>query len=437
MQIQVVGLNHQTAPIEIRERVSLGPDQIAKAYTEGHPYLAIRGVVIVSTCNRTEVYWAGAATLAEILSWWEVLVGIPRGDFVDHLYWYANSEAYTHLFRVTSGLDSMVLGETQILGQIKASYQLANGYQAVGALHRLFQYALRVGKRAHGETGISHNALSVGHAVVELAKKVFGDLEPLTALVIGAGETGSLVARHLAASGVGNIVITSRTADHAHRLALDVKGVGVEFGRLTTAMREADIIVSSTSAPHPIITLEKARAAFKGQGQRLRFVFDLAVPRDVEPDVAKVGSGIFLYDVDDIEQIVVANYRQRQKEAIKVERIVQEERVALEEELGATEVGPVIRLLREKAELIRQQELSRAMQRLSTLTPEERSVVEETTRIMMNKFLNDPMTSMRRWGNDGGKAVYIDAIRELFRLREEKAPSITLPASGDIASREA
>ncbi len=437
MQIQVVGLNHQTAPIEIRERVSLGTDQMARAYRDRRKNSAMSGVVIVSTCNRTELYVAGPATLAEILSWWESLVGVPRGDFVDYLYWYTKAEAYSHLFRVAAGLDSMVLGETQILGQIKSSYQLADGYQAVGPLHRLFQYALRVGKRAHAETGISHNALSVGHAVVELAEKVFGDMGPLQALVIGAGETGSLVARHLAAAGIGKIEVASRTTEHAERLAQEVGGRGVGFDRLTAAMRQADVIVSATSAPYPVITLERAREAFKGQTQRFRFVFDLAVPRDVDPEISKFGSGLFLYDVDDIDQIVEANHRQRQKEAIKVERIVQEECGAFEEELGATEVGPVIRSLREKAESIRQVELSKAMHRLSNLTSEERSVVEEATRIMMNKFLNDPMVSMRRWGNDGGKTVYIDAIRDLFRLREEKPPTIAGSTATDIASREA
>lgn len=434
MQIQVVGLNHQTAPVEIRERVSLGTDQIVQAYRNLRQDSAMSGVVVVSTCNRTELYVAGRATLADILSWWEALVKVPRGDFVDHLYWHSKSEAYTHLFRVAAGLDSMVLGETQILGQIKAAYQLAVEHQAVGPLHRLFQYASRVGKRAHAETGISQNALSVGHAVVELARKVFGDMAPLTALVIGSGETGSLVARHLSASGVGHIVVASRTVDHAERLALEVGGSGVGFDQLIPSMRQADLIVSATRAPHPIVTVDRAREAFKGQSQRLRFVFDLAVPRDVEPETARLGSGIFLYDVDDIDQIVESNQRQRQKEAVKVERIVKEECEAFEEELGASEVGPIIRSLREKTEMIRQNELSKIMHRLPTLTPEERAVVEEATRIMMNKFLNDPMVSMRRWGNDGGKTVYIDAIRDLFRLREDKTSGM---ASGEIASREA
>lgn len=434
MQIQVLGLNHQTAPVEIRERVSLGTDQIVEAYRNHRHDPRMSGVVVVSTCNRTELYVAGRATLADILSWWESLVGVPRGDFVDHLYWHSKTEAYAHLFRVAAGLDSMVLGETQILGQIKAAYQLAVEHQAVGPLHRLFQYASRVGKRAHAETGISQNALSVGHAVVELARKVFGDMAPLTALVIGAGETGSLVARHLSFSGVGNIMVTSRTVDHADRLAREVGGSGVGFDQLTPALRQADLIVSATSAPYPIITVDRAREAFKGQTQRLRFVFDLAVPRDVEPETARLGSGIFLYDVDDIDHIVEANQRQRQKEAIKVERIVQEECEAFEEELGASEVGPIIRSLREKTELIRQNELAKIMHRLPSLTPEQRAVVEEATRIMMNKFLNDPMVSMRRWGNDGAKTVYVDAIRDLFRLREDKKSGV---GSGEIASREA
>ncbi|MHB1610247.1 MAG: glutamyl-tRNA reductase [Sulfobacillus sp.] len=436
MQIQTIGLNHHTAPLEIRERVSLTPDQVRQAYKTRRGFARIEGVVIVSTCNRTELYVAGAVTLGEVLSWWESLTGVERADFVDYLYWYQDAEAYDHLFRVASGLDSMVLGETQILGQVKDAYQLADAYKAVGPLHRLFHYALRVGKRAHSETGISHNALSMGHAVVELAKKVFGDIAPLTALVVGTGDMGALVSRHLHASGVQKILVANRTADNARALARELDATIVELTHLDEAMRQSDIIVSSTSAPAPVITVPMARRAFKGQTQRLRFLFDLAVPRDVDPGVAKLGSGIFLYDVDDLKGIVQANRLQRQKEAIKVERIIREEQETFVEELGATRVGPVIRSLREKAENIRQTELTKALDRLPNLTEQERAVVDDATRLMINKFLNDAMVSIRSWGNDGDKAVYIEALRDLFRLTEPDDGNEQHPVAGDVAPEQ-
>ncbi|MCL5970981.1 MAG: glutamyl-tRNA reductase, partial [Firmicutes bacterium] len=245
MQIQVVGLNHQTAPLDVRERVSLTPDQVRKAYDQYGKVPELAGVTIVSTCNRTEFYVAGSVTLGEILAWWELLTGVDRGDFVDYLYWYQGEEAFRHLFRVAAGLDSMVLGETQILGQVKDAYRLADAYKAVGPLHRLFHYALRVGKRTHSETGISHNALSMGHAVVELAKKVFGDLAPLTALVVGSGEMGTLVGRHLAANSVARIVVANRTRANADQLARELKATAVDFEMLEEIMRQADIIVTA------------------------------------------------------------------------------------------------------------------------------------------------------------------------------------------------
>lgn len=434
MRIQVVGLNHQTAPLEVRERVSLTPDQVRQAYEQYGEVPEVAGVTIVSTCNRTEFYVAGSITLGEILAWWEVLTGVDRGDFVDYLYWYQDQEAYQHLFRVAAGLDSMVLGETQILGQVKDAYRLADAYKAVGPLHRLFHYALRVGKRTHSETGISHNALSMGHAVVELAKKVFGDLRPLTAFVVGSGEMGTLVGRHLAANGIEHIIVANRTRANADRLAQELKATAVDFDLLEENMRQADIIVTATSASRPVITQAMARRAFKGQTQRLRFLFDLAVPRDVEPQVAKLGSGIFLYDVDDLKGIVEANRLQRQKEAIKVERIIREEQAIFEEELGASNVGSVIRSLRDKAERIRKAELGKALNRLPDLTDRERAVVEDATRLMINKLLNDAMVSIRSWGNDDDKAVYIAAVRDLFRLTDDAPDTVSQAPAGEVAT---
>lgn len=419
MQVQVIGLNHSTAPIEVREKVGFTPDLVAKAYNALGDLAKQTGIVIVSTCNRTEIYTAGPVGYADVLTWWEQVTGIERGEFADYLFWYRDDEAIKHLFKVASGLDSMVLGETQILGQVKDAYQIASEARVTGQLHRVFQFAMRVAKRAHTETGVSQNALSMGHAVIELARKVFEDMAPVTALVVGTGDMGTLVARYLQDSGVGRLVVTNRTREKAEVLAKEVGGEVVAFDSLYEAIAAADIIVTSTSSPVPIICYDGCRQALKGTHQRLRFFFDLSVPRDIEPTIDKLGEGVFLYDVDDVKHIISANFNQRQQEAVKAERLIDQELVHLKEELGANDVGSVIRAVREKAERIRQTELSKAMGQLSDLSSREKEIVGDTTRLIMNKFLNDVMVTMRHWGVDGDKVESIEAVRELFRLDEE------------------
>ncbi len=416
MQIQVVGINHKTASLKVRARVGMTPDQIAEAYQRIGELRGNTGVVILSTCNRTEVYVAGNVSYAAILTWWGQIVGIERGEFSDALFWYTDHRAFDHIFRVAAGLDSMVLGETQILGQVKAAYELSQRYGTAGGLHRIFRFALTVGKRAHAETGISHNALSMGHAVVELARKVFEDLKKMHAVVIGAGEMGALVARHLVAAHVGELVIVNRTGEKAEALANELGVSQAPWSQMPTLLRSADIVVTATNAGEILLSESMFRTAVRGQNQRLRFLFDLSVPRNIDGRIAKLGTGIFLYDVDDVTAVVQANLVQRQKEALKVEKIIQEEIGALNDELAASQVGPVIRQLRSKADAIRTEELARAMNRLPHLTPAEKDVVADTTRLILNKFLNDAMVSMRAWAADGDKQEYINAVRELFNL---------------------
>lgn len=425
MRIQVVGLNHRQAPLVIRERVAFGPELLEAAYRQVHELRHQEGVVILSTCNRTEIYVAGEVELADILAWWEQLTGVPRGEFSDALLWYQGADAIRHVMRVAAGLDSKVLGETQILGQVKDAYHLAQRYGAVGRLHRVFHYALRAGKRAHAETDISKNALSLGYAIVELTRKVFGNLAPLTAVVIGTGETGELVARHLSAQGIGRLLLVNRTSARAQGLAEELGAEVWPFDNRLEALKEAQVVVSATSAQEPVITADMVRQAIAGHGQALRFFFDLAVPRDVEPEVGQLGENVFLYDIDDVQSVVRANLRHRQLEVAKVERLIEEEVKELENELGASQVGPVIRSLRQKAEAIRQAELAKALNRLPNLSEEEREVVAETTRLILNKFLNDAMVSMRQWGADEAKASYVEAVRELFRLTDEGDVAVT------------
>ncbi len=419
MKIQVVGINHRDAPVSVRERAAFAPSLLDQAYRRTFDLLGQEGVVILSTCNRTEIYVAGDVALVDIYAWWESIAGVPRGEFSEASFWAQDRAAAEHLMRVASGIDSMVLGETQILGQVKDAYQKAQQMGAVGRLHRLFHYAFRAGKRAHSETDIGKNALSLGYAVVELSKKVFGRIDDRTVLVVGAGETGRLVARHLSAQGAGQILIVNRTETRAKMLADEVGGQARSWDHLAEALLSADIVVSCTSAPEAIITREMVQHLLRTKIHKFRFFFDMAVPRDIDPGVQELSRSIFLYDIDDVTRVVDANLAKRQREVEKVEKIVQQEAVQLEAEWGASQVGPVIRSLRQKAEAIRQEELAKALHRLPDLNDEEKAVVAETTRLIMNKFLNDAMVSMRSWGGDEAKRSYLDAVRELFRLADE------------------
>lgn len=426
MKVQVVGVNHKEAPLSVRERVAIAPHVLDDAYRGGDRIHHEEGMVVLSTCNRTEIYVAGDVELADVLTWWERLVGVNRGEFSDALYWQEGIEAARHLFGVAAGIDSMVLGETQILGQVKDAYQAAHEYGAVGQLHRLFQYALKAGKRAHSETQVGRNALSLGYAVVELAKKVFGTVEDRSALIMGAGETAQLVARHLSAQGLKSLTVANRTDAVATRLAREIGAVTVAWAQLELAIAQADIVVSCTSAPGFLVTRDMAARTLKGNPHQFRFFFDLAVPRDIDPAVADFSRSVFVYDIDDVTRVVDANLQKRRREVLKVDRIIQEEVVQFQDEMGAGQVGSVIRSLREKAEAIRQEELARAMARLPNLSEDERRVVADTTRLILNKFLNDAMVSMRSWGKDEQKgSSYIAAIRELFRLTDEDAHAMT------------
>jgi glutamyl-tRNA reductase len=423
LKIQVVGINHRDAPLMVRERVALTPDQIERAYARRQQMAGQEGLVILSTCNRTEFYVAGDVPLDTILAFWESLVLVPREEFVKALFWAEGPQAADHAMRVAAGIDSMVLGETQILGQVKAAYQMAQAVGAVGRLHRLFHYALRAGKRAHHETEIGRNALSVGHAVIELAKKVFGSLERKTALVIGAGEMGQLVARHLNTQSLARLYIANRSLARSESLARELGAQPLALPEVPTVIGQADVVVSCTTAPGMVVTREMVQSALEGRLNEFRFFFDLAVPRDIDPAIGRLSATIFLYDVDDVMRVVDANRAKRERAVAAVEQLIVEEVQAFQEEMGASEVAPVIRSLRNKAEAIRQAELKKAFSRLPSLTEEERAVVAATTRLMMNKWLNDPMVAMRRWSTDDQKQPYIQAVRELFRLGDDSEPA--------------
>ena len=418
VKVQVVGINHVTAPVEVREQVALTSDAVSLAYQNLGVLAPEMGVVILATCNRTEIYVAGSLTFGDVLTWWERWSGVERRQFADHLYWYQDDEAVDHLFRVAAGLDSMIVGETEILGQVKAAYQLAQQAGAAGALHRLFQTALKVGKRARTETGISQNAISVGHVVVELAERVFGSLKGLKVLLLGAGEMAELAAKHLQAAGARELAVLNRTPERGRALAKRLGGEAYPLEEIDLLLGSADVVVAATKSRVPLITAESAREAFRDDEHRLRFFFDLSVPRNVDAGVARAGREVFVYDIDDVRAVVEKNQAERMREAQAVEHIVEEERLRLKESMGATEIAPVIRSLRDRAETIRSAEMSRALGKLNHLSNADRELIEQATRAMVNKILNDPMASLRRWAGAGDRER-LDVVMELFDLRPD------------------
>ncbi|MGC8488604.1 MAG: glutamyl-tRNA reductase [Clostridia bacterium] len=418
----VLGVSHEAAPVAFRERIALIAER-CDAFYEAAPADGAEGMVVLSTCNRTEVYWSGSVDARSMTEAWARAVDISPDVLSEHTFLYGGPAAVAHLFRVAAGLDSMMYGETQILGQVKDAYQDAQRRGRVGPLHRVLLSALRVGKRAHSETAISENALSMGYAGVEVAKKVFGDLKPLTGLVVGAGEMGTLVARHLKGAGLGRLYVLNRTPERAQSLASELHGVAKPLNELPALLGGADLVVLSTSAPGLVVDHDGIRAGLKHRRGRPWLFLDLSVPRVVEPGVERLSESVFRFDVDDLRSVVDINRSRRERAAVAVEAIIREEAERLQRDLDVTEVAPLIRSLRQKVERIRQRELEEALRRLPHLSDQERAVVERTTELIINKILNDPMVSIRGWAQDPEGTVYLTALRDLFRLDEDPSPA--------------
>lgn len=424
MKRQVVGISHVATPLALRERASFSPGQIDDAYRALVAGGTAMDMVILSTCNRTELYVSGAWALADILTFWEKWTGIERGQISDGLYWYQDDEAVRHLFRVAAGLDSMIVGEPEILGQVKGAYQRAQQAEVAGSLHRMFQMALKVGKRARTETLVAQNGVSMGHVVVELAQRVFGSLRGRRALVVGAGAMAELVSRHFRASGVEDLVIVNRTHAHGQALAARVGASAPLWSDLRSEMARADIVAVATKSADLVINEMLAKRAFHDDANRIRFLFDLSVPRNIAPGVAHVGRQTFVYDVDDVQAVVAKNQAERMREADAVGHIIEEELKVFKESMGATHVGAVIRSLQERAEAVRRAELTRVMAKLHHLSDEDRALIDQATRLMVNKILNDPVASLRRWAGAGDKHSLATAL-ELFDLeREAEKPTL-------------
>ena len=419
MNIVVVGLSHKTASVDVREKVAFAPTHMEKPLQEILQIPDITEAVIVSTCNRVELYATSrdiAGGMARLKRFLADYHGIPLESIESHLYAYHGEAAIRHMFRVASSLDSMVVGEPQILGQIKTAYGFAAEYKSSGIiLNRFLHKAFSVAKRVRTETKIASSAVSVAFAAVELAKKIFGDLSDKTVMLIGAGEMCELAAKHFLNNGARGVMVTNRTFERAVKLAEEFDGKAVNFDELFDHLHKADIILSSTGATHFIIGPKDIEEVIRRRKNKPMFFIDIAVPRDIDPKVNGVDN-VYLYTVDDLNGIVQSNLEQRGKEAEKAEDIVNQEIGQFFKWLSSLEVTPTIVALRSRFEEVRQTELAKTLSACKDLSPESQKRVEACTSAIINKLLHTPTSILKRAGQGGRTDLYVDALRQMFEL---------------------
>ncbi|MDZ4131738.1 MAG: glutamyl-tRNA reductase [Dethiobacteria bacterium] len=420
MQIIALGINHKTASLETREKVAFAEKHKAEAYADlacGGP---VGQCVILSTCNRTEIYAlvseaeAGRAALIAML---EKVRGATYAEIENCLYYYCGPEAVAHLFRVTAGLDSMIIGETQILGQVKEAYEQAVQLGAVGKeLHGLFQQGVKCAKKVQTDTKINHNSVSVSYVAVEMLRKELGSFAGMRVLVIGAGKMSRLTLKHLHALGVQDIWVTSRTHKRAQVLAGQFDGKTVDFSRKEETMPAIDIIISSTGAPHLLLLKSDMEQVMARRNNKPVFIIDIAVPRDIDPEISEL-KNIFLYDMDSLQQVVAGNQQEREKEASAARNMIALEVEEFQAWFKTFKVVPVIRALRYKADQIRHAETVKYMDaKLSRLSEKEKLAVENLTKSVVNAILKEPIIRMKSNARRDHNEDYINSLLHLFDL---------------------
>ena len=425
-ELLALGISHKTAPLELRERVALTEGRAAGVLRELVESPEVYEAVAISTCNRTELYLvASDGVAAESLALGALAreAEIRPTELVGHLYSRRGADAAAHLFRVTAGLDSMILGEAEVQGQVKRAYELALVEGATGPiLNRLFRGALAAGKRARSETGISQKGVSVPSVAVELAQRVLGDLSSRLVVVVGAGETAELTARSLAARGVKPALIANRRYDRAIGLAQRFGGRAVRFEELPAQMEQADIVVSSTGSPHHVIECEELAEVMSVRSGRPLLLIDLAVPRDIHPECRRL-EGVTVHDMDDLQTLVERNASGREAEARQAESVLRAEIARFERWLGSQDVVPTVASLRERAGEIVQRVLDENESRWESLTPADRQRVQAMARAIASRLLHEPTLRLKRSSGEEEAYVYASVLRELFGLDAPTAPS--------------
>ena len=421
MTLTLIGVNHRTAPLALRERIAIGRDELAEATRALAATPGVLECMILSTCNRVELVAAVDGPQVELSGFLASHFALEPDILNPHIYQHHDQEAVSHLFRVSASLDSMVVGEPQILGQVKDAFAVARASGTVAAqLEHLLQSAFAAAKKARNETGIGSNSVSIASVAVDLARKIFGSLQGRTVFLVGAGKMSELAARHLVQQGAGAILVSNRTAERAHRIAAEFRGRTVPFDQLHDMASEADIVISSTGAPHPIFRREHGQAFLHRRRNRPMFFIDIAVPRDVDPEMNKV-DGIFVYDIDDLQQVAASHMEERSREAVDAEAIVALEVERFFERRRTVSAAPAIVALQRRAEEIRQAELERIHARLGSLTPEQAAAVEALTRGLVNKFLHPPMQAIKQAAREGDSAR-LDLLCEEWSIPREAEP---------------
>jgi len=418
MQLALVGLSHKTAPVEIRERLAFSNDALRSALTSLVDRRRVNEAMILSTCNRVEVV-AESPDDRLIRDFICEFHQISHDSVSTHLYSYRNVEAIRHVFRVTASLDSMVIGEPQILGQVKEAFRIAMDAGTVGMhLSALMNRAFAVAKKVRSETGISQSAVSVSYAAVELARKIFGDLSGKTVMIIGASKMGELAAKHLRRAGASSVLVTNRTFERAVELAKVFEGAAVPFEHFTDHMTGADIVITSTGAPHFIIGKNLAEQVIHRRKNKPIFFIDIAVPRDIDPAVNQIDNA-FLYDIDDLQQVIDANLKERFKEAMRAEQIVDDEVEAFCLKMQTRDVVPTIVQLRDSLEKVRRDEIERNRRHLKDLSPDQQAAVDQITKSIVNKILHPPIEQLKQMAHDPQGADLADLIRKIFNVKPQ------------------
>ena len=415
----LVGVNHKTTPVEIREKLAFTKGKIEESVDHLFNLPDIIEHTILSTCNRVEIYARANCQDSAIKSIKQFICDFHQLSLVeleDHFYSYSNKEAVEHLFRVSSSLDSMILGEAQILGQVKEAYSLARDLRSTGlVLNQLFEKAFSIAKKVREETGIAERSVSISSAAVELAQKIFDDLENHTVMLVGTGEMAELAAKHLISYGVKTIYVTSRTYERAANLARTLNGSALDFEAFKNELHRADIVITSTSAPNFIIKKEIVEKAIHERKNKPIFFIDIAVPRDIEPDVNDL-ENVYLYDIDDLQVVVSANIKEREKEAKNAMNFISQEVTKFNNWVGALDAVPTIVEIRKKAENIRKQEIEKTLKKISHLSEDEKQLLRQMSSSMINKILHKPTIKLKQKTQSEDGHVYLKAIRHLFHL---------------------
>jgi len=415
MKLLLTGVNHKTAPVELREQLAISQERLSDATRALLEFPGVHEAMILSTCNRVELLACHEASSPDLLGFLQSYLGIETASLRPHTYEYRETDAVQHLFRVASSLDSMVVGEPQILGQVKESYTTARSVGAVQThLEKLLQSTFTVAKKIRTETQIGSSSVSIASVAVDLAKKIFGSLEGKRVLLVGAGKMSELAARHLMQQGADSILVVNRTHDRALRLARQFQGQAVRFDDLYATADQADIIITSTGSQEHIFRREHGQQFLHKRRNRPMFFIDIAVPRDIDPEINLV-DGVFLYDIDDLQSVAASHLDDRAREAQRAEAIIAEEVVRFQRRTQALNAAPMIVDLQNTAEEMRQAELRRAQARLQSLTPEQQAAVEALTRGLMNKFLHMPMQAIKAAALEAD-TVLLDVMRSVFNL---------------------